>query len=171
MLAGLVSQDLNEKKYDAVRARLESAIKKFPSSPTVQMLAGNGFGAIGDHAKAEAAYQRLIQLDPGNMDAYGKMAVMYHGQGRLDEAKAKYEELAKHQEKPVAAMTLLGMIYNMQNDTKGASDHYQRALDLDRNAGVAANNLAWIYAESDADLDVALQLAQSAKAQFPDSLK
>ena len=56
------------------------------------MLAGNAYGAIGDHEKAEAAYQRLIQVDPGNMDAYGKLAIMYHGQQRLDEAKAKYEE-------------------------------------------------------------------------------
>jgi tetratricopeptide (TPR) repeat protein len=36
------------------------------------------------------------------------------------------------------------------------------------NAGVAANNLAWIYAEEGIQLDLALQLAQTAKAQLPE---
>src|SRR6185295_18219927 len=35
-------------------------------------------------------------------------------------------------------------------------------------AAVAANNLAWIYAEEGQNLDVALQLAQTAKAQLPE---
>ena len=34
---------------------------------------------------------------------------------------------------------------------------------------MAANNLAWIYAEDGTNLDQALQLAQTAKAQLPDS--
>ena len=167
-LAGLISQDVSEKKSDAVRARLESALAKSPKSPAVLMLAGNAYGAIGDHEKAEAAYQRLIQVDPGNMDAYGKLAIMYHGQQRLDEAKTKYEELARHQDKPVAAMTLLGMIFELQNDRKGARARYERALELDHNAGIAANNLAWIYADGNENLDIALQLAQTAKSQLPD---
>jgi Tfp pilus assembly protein PilF len=93
---------------------------------------------------------------------------LYHGQRRLDEAKAKYEELARHQDKPVVAMTFLGMISELQNDKKGARTRYERALELDHNAGIAANNLAWIFADSNENLDVALQLAQTAKAQFPD---
>jgi Flp pilus assembly protein TadD len=42
-------------------------------------------------------------------------------------------------------------------------------MALDPRAAVAANNLAWIHAESGANLDVALQLAQTAKASLPDS--
>jgi tetratricopeptide (TPR) repeat protein len=34
---------------------------------------------------------------------------------------------------------------------------------------VAANNLAWIYAEDGGNLDVALGLAQTAKSRLPDS--
>ena len=44
------------------------------------------------------------------------------------------------------------------------------ALVLDPQAAVAANNLAWDYAENGgASLDVALQLAQTAKARLPKS--
>ena len=41
-------------------------------------------------------------------------------------------------------------------------------LEIDPRAAVAANNLAWIYAQDGGNLDIALQLAQTAKSQLPD---
>ena len=40
-------------------------------------------------------------------------------------------------------------------------------MQLDPNAAVAANNLAWIYAESGTHLEVALQLARTAHSKLP----
>jgi tetratricopeptide (TPR) repeat protein len=42
-------------------------------------------------------------------------------------------------------------------------------LELDPSAPVAANNLAWTYAESGSNLDIALQLAQTAQRGLPES--
>ena len=42
-----------------------------------------------------------------------------------------------------------------------------RALGLEPNAAVAANNLAWLYASSGENLDAALQLAQAATRVLP----
>ena len=42
-------------------------------------------------------------------------------------------------------------------------------MQLDPEAAVAANNLAWIYSESGENLDVALQLAQTAKRKLPET--
>jgi tetratricopeptide (TPR) repeat protein len=39
---------------------------------------------------------------------------------------------------------------------------------MDPNAAVAANNLAWIYAEHGGSLDLALGFARTARAQMPD---
>ena len=44
-----------------------------------------------------------------------------------------------------------------------------RYLAIDSRAAVAANNLAWIYADRGDQLDVALQLAQTAKSALPNS--
>ena len=41
-------------------------------------------------------------------------------------------------------------------------------MQIDNSAPVAANNLAYIYAEEGGNLDVALQLAQTAKQKLPD---
>ena len=45
---------------------------------------------------------------------------------------------------------------------------FERALEIDPSAAVAANNLAWIYAENGGNLDVALDLALTAQRKLPD---
>ncbi len=49
-----------------------------------------------------------------------------------------------------------------------AIKEYEHALALDPNAAVSANNLAWLYAASNTNLDQALQLAQAAHQVLPD---
>jgi Flp pilus assembly protein TadD len=60
------------------------------------------------------------------------------------------------------------MIAELSGDVAAAQRGYEQALQVDRRAGVAANNLAWLYAEHGGNLDVALQLAQTAVARMPD---
>jgi tetratricopeptide (TPR) repeat protein len=50
-----------------------------------------------------------------------------------------------------------------------ARGRYEAILALDPSAAVAANNLAWIYAAEERDLDRALRLAQTATRLMPDS--
>jgi Flp pilus assembly protein TadD len=169
VLVGLLSADLTEKKYDAARTRLESALAASPKDPALLLLAGNTYIEMGDSPKAEAAFEGVLQVDPANIEAFSKLGVLYHSEGRLEEAKAKYEQLASRNDRPVAAMTLLGMIFELQKNPTEARAKYQRALALDSHAAVAANNLAWMYAASGENLDVALQLAQTAKAELPDN--
>jgi Flp pilus assembly protein TadD len=63
---------------------------------------------------------------------------------------------------------MLGMILQRQGKTAEAEQAYKKAVDIDPYAAVAANNLAWLYATAGKDLDVALQLAQSAKSRLVD---
>jgi tetratricopeptide (TPR) repeat protein len=93
---------------------------------------------------------------------------LYLAQNRLDAARAQFEKLVAVQEQPVGALTVLGMIDQMQNRTSDARQAFERALKLDAHAAVAANNLAWIYAENGGSLDIALQLAQVASTALPD---
>ena len=55
----------------------------------------------------------------------------------------------------------------VQHEEREAKPRYEKALELDSHAAVAANNLAQMYADGNENLDVALQLAQTAKAGLP----
>ena len=58
---------------------------------------------------------------------------------------------------------MIGMINAAQGDTATARAKYEQALAKNPSAGVAANNLAWLYAEG-GRLDEALALATEAQS-------
>ena len=61
------------------------------------------------------------------------------------------------------------MLYEAEGNRTEARRRYERVLQIDPNAAVAANNLAYLYADDGGNLDVALQLAQLARQKLPDS--
>ena len=98
---------------------------------------------------------------------YGALGQLYLAQGKLASARAEFETLAERSPKSVAALTMVGIILQVEGDVDGARDRFERVLRIDPEAAVAANNLAWIYTEHGGNLDVALQLAQSAQKRLP----
>src|SRR5436190_6261125 len=92
---------------------------------------------------------------------------MYYQQGRLDLARRELETYVNRAPNSVPANTMLGTILQLQGKKDDAKARYNKALQTDPRAAVAANNLAWIDATSNGNLDMALQLAQTAKSQLP----
>ena len=167
-LAGLNQLDLEEKRTDAVKARMTDALRTKPHDGGVLLLASRAYGSMGNLTLAENMLQKAIAADPNNLEAYGMLGRLYASQQRLDEATVQFEKLAEKQPKSVSAHTIVGMLLDMQNRTSEAREKYERALAVDPRAAVAANNLAWIYTETGGNLDMALHLAQTAKSQLPD---
>jgi Tfp pilus assembly protein PilF len=93
---------------------------------------------------------------------------LYVTQNRLDQAITEFEAMAKRQPRSVGAPTMVAMILQLQGKNAEAQRRYESVIQIDPRAPVAANNLAWMYAEGGGNLDVALQLAQVAKEQLPD---
>jgi len=63
---------------------------------------------------------------------------------------------------------MVGLILETQNRLGDAQAVYEKILTVSPRAVVAANNLAWLYAERGANLHVALNLAQAVAQQVPD---
>jgi tetratricopeptide (TPR) repeat protein len=168
-IAGLVSVDLAEKKNAAAISRIESQLAARPGDVDLMSLYGMALASVGDLTRAEATYQKVVEASPNNLDAYSRLAGIYLAQNRLDDARTRYEEIVKRDPKSVAAETMLGTILAQQNKSEESRKHFERALEIDPRTPVAANNLAWDYANNGGNLDVALQLAQTAKAVLPDN--
>jgi Flp pilus assembly protein TadD len=143
-------------------------LRSRPRDGAMLLLASRTYGSMGDLTTAEKLLQQAIAIDPNNLDAYGMLGRLYATQRRLGDATTQFEKLAERQPKSVSAHTITGILLDMQHRPDDARRKYERALEVDPRAAVAANNLAWIHAETGGNLDIALQLAQTAKAQLPD---
>jgi len=167
-LAGLVTVDLAEKKPEAARARVEQQLAKAPDDTTTLLMAARVYAAMGDGAKSENALKKVIEHDPSNLQAYGMLGQLYASQRRLPDALRNFEEVLKTQPRSVPTHTTVAILYEMDGKRSEARARYERVLQIDPTAAVAANNLAYIYAEDGGNLDIALQLAQTAKQKLPE---
>jgi tetratricopeptide (TPR) repeat protein len=167
--AGLVALDLSMRRADDARARVDSLVKNPGAKVPAVMLAARTYAALGDLKTSEQLLRRALAGDPSYLSAYAALGQIYAKQGRLDAALAEFDALVQRDPKAVAALTLSGMILEAQGKIPEAKGRFERVLQVDAEAPVAANNLAWLYAENGGNLDVALQLAQTAKRKLPDT--
>jgi tetratricopeptide (TPR) repeat protein len=167
-LSALAQMDLQDKHLETARARIDAAVKRNGKDGRTAALAGETYFALGDYAAAEPVLRQAIENDPGNLRPYGLLAHVLASQKRLAEGTREFETLAQRAPKSVGVQTFMAVLLHVQNRTEEARAQYQKVLDIDPRAAVAANNLAWMYAEEGQQLDIALQLAQTAKAQLPD---
>jgi putative PEP-CTERM system TPR-repeat lipoprotein len=167
-LDGLLRLDLAAKNRAAAIARLESALAKSQDNVDLLNLAGATFTAIGEYQRAENVLGRAAASTTSNFETFRQLANLFVRQGRLDQAKRQFGDLAaRRPESSAGAETMLGIIADLQDKPDEAIRAYKSALEHDPQAAVAANNLAWLYAKRSSNLEVALQLAQTAKAQLP----
>ena len=168
-LNGLIALDFAERRPDAAKSRIAERVRDEKAPVDLLMLGGRTYMAAGESAEAEKMYRRVLVTDPSFLPAYSALAQLYLKERRLNEALAEFDSLAKRDRKPVAALTASGMILETQGKKSEARQRYERALATDPAAAVAANNLAWMHAEAGENLDVALQLAQTAYSKLPEN--
>jgi tetratricopeptide (TPR) repeat protein len=168
-VSGLVALDLRAGDVAAVRRRVTERVAGPAPRPDMLLLGARAHASMGELEVAEGLLMRAIEVDSTLLPAYSMLGQVYLKQNRLDEARREFENMASRETKPVAALTMSGMILQAQGDVSQARDRFERALAVDPRAAVAANNLAWIQAEAGENLDIALQLAQTAVAASPDT--
>jgi tetratricopeptide (TPR) repeat protein len=167
-LRGQVALDVIEKRPERALALLEQRLEVSANDSSLLMLAAWLHQMTGDRARRESALVQIVQIDPSNQEAFLELAKLYIDQKRLDQALARFQKLT-HGPAAAGAQTMLGLIFEAQNKPVEAKAAYEKALALADESAVAANNLAWLYAQTGESLDSALQFAQTATRLQPDS--
>ncbi len=162
---GIIAAQVAERKFDAARKQI-AEWDAIASDPQVKVLSAQVELAAGNMKAAEQTLKALIASDASQLDAYDLLGRVYASQGKVEDAVQQYEALARRSPSGAAgARTMIGMLQEARKDREGARRAYEQALESDPHAGVAANNLAWIYA-ADGKLDEALRLATIAQASL-----
>jgi len=167
-LTGLVALDLGSNSVRAALDRLNAYLVKSPNDAGGWFLAAKAYTMVGEELQAERALMKTIQLDPGRVQAFAMLGNLHASRGKLDIALQQFQNWATREPKSIAAQTMVGLTLERLNRVPEAKLAYERLLAADRHAAIAANNLAWLYAETGGNIDQATDLAQMAKSQAPD---
>jgi tetratricopeptide (TPR) repeat protein len=159
---------------DEAIARCDSSLQKIKDQPDLQAviynLKGKLYLAKKDMTLAEKSFKSAIISDANYLSPYYSLAKIYFSEGREDTAIRQYENAIEsnsgsQQELP---NMMLGIIFSMKKQFNLAELHYRKALEINPDFAPAANNLAYLLAEQDRNLDEALRLAQAARKILPD---
>lgn len=122
------------------------------------------YSAEKDIASQENELSRSIANDPNYLPSYSSLAALLVSRNQTADAIAQYQKVVAM--KPSAPVyTLLGILEDSRSNTAEAERNYRQALDLAPDSPIAANNLAWLIAENQGNLDEALQLATASVAK------
>lgn len=166
-LSGLVAVDLAQRRPAAAAARVDNYLEKMPNEPGLLMLAARAYTAAGDTARAQGFLERVTRLEPANTAASSMLGRVYLAQNKLDQARQTFEDVTRRQPQDVNSQLVVAMILEAQGQTAAARKSYESILERDPNSAAAANNLAWLYAQSGGDLQKAGDLAQRARRLMP----
>jgi tetratricopeptide (TPR) repeat protein len=172
-LALVVAYDVREKKFDEALKACEAHKKKVVDSQAnlaqIEYLEGNIFLAKKETKLAQERFKKAMDTDPNLAAPYLALAQIYVREKKYDEAVAEYESILAKNPKYLAGYMSIGTIHDLKGDGAEAEKYYRKALEIKKDFGPAANNLAWNLADRGGNIDEALTYAQIAKEQMPDS--
>ena len=104
---------------------------------------GLNFAAQQNTASAEAAFRKVIEIDPNFAEAYANLGSLLANQNNLAEAVPYFETAIRLKPKVPEFYYMLGKVLSAQNKRAEAVESVKKARDLYRNQGKtqAANKL------------------------------
>jgi tetratricopeptide (TPR) repeat protein len=168
-LTGLINVYAKQNRLDQAHARVDEAIAVRPADPSLHYLKAQIYGYQRDVQNAEAELRKAIEIKPDYLAAYFALGALYINTQQQDRAIAEYRKVIDRSQN-ATAYTMIGMLEDSRKNFDAAAENYRKALEIDpNNSVIAANNLAWIYAEyGKGNLDEAVRLAQGVVGKFPE---
>ena len=167
-LNGLITLYANQKDLAKAHARIDQSLGTYPNIAALHFLKANVYAYEQNPQMVEAELRRSIEIDQNYLAAYSSLANLYIRAKQEDRAIAEYQKIVSLRPENATAYTMIGILEDQRKNFDAAADNYRKALDKDPNAVIAANNLAWLYAETGkGNLDEAVRLAQGVVQKHP----
>ena len=150
-------------------ALVQQYVSTNPNDANGHQILGVQYASAKNYSAAQTEFEREIQLDPNNMQAYLSLGKVF--EASLDKAVLQSHSTRKHsiyKPKHAPLATMVGNLYLEEGNLETARKYYEQALSADPNFPVAIANIAWVDAQEDKNLDVALGMAQKAKSLMPE---
>ncbi|MFZ0463256.1 MAG: tetratricopeptide repeat protein [Candidatus Acidiferrum sp.] len=167
ILRAYVNFLISQKQQPKAEALIAQFLVQNPNDLDAHLMMGQVQEQAKNYAAAQSETEKAVQLSPKNASGYLQLGQIYRDQHNNDAALQAYQQGMALTAPSAPIMTVIGNIYIDEGNLTKASEVFQKALNIDPNFAIAENNLAWVYAQQGQNLDVALSLAQTAKAKNP----
>jgi tetratricopeptide (TPR) repeat protein len=168
-LTGLVNVAFAQKQPATALRVVQDQIAKVPANSGFYVLLGEVELRNQDSAKAEQALQKAVDLDKNNVTAFLMLSSVQVSLGSVDQAIAGYHSALQANPRDIRIYVALGSLLETRNQWQEAEDLYKKALEIQPDYALAANNLAYLMLEHGGNVNVALSLAQVGRKGMPDS--
>lgn len=149
---------------------IQDEVSRNPERLDLQRELANAQVAASQFSAAIGTYQQLIGKvkNPKQQSAlYAQLGRAYHLSGDLPHSLEAYEKSRNGTPDTAPVMRDLAMLYEEGGKKDTAKKYYEAALRIDSTDPLALNNLAYMIAENDGDLNEALAYAQRARQKLP----
>jgi len=170
ILSELIQGYIQQKRHDAAIAVCRKRIAENPQDVFALNLLGWVYTDMKNFQEAEGSLQKAIEMQPLWPAPHTNLANLYLLQGRKAEAAANFEAAINANPRDPAGYLSLALLYERDKDFPNAMKVYERALKENPSFWFAANNLAFLLAETSTkkeDLTRAKDLAEEAIKQRP----
>ena len=161
--------DVSDKHPESAIARVQALIVNFPKRSDLYDQLAELQRVTKDLAGAQASAETAMKLNPSDSDAIVIYSRALIENGNAAKAVATWQQWTTDHPKDAQANIILGSLLESQGDRDKAIASYKKALEIQPDQPVAANNLAYLMVESGQNIDVALSLAQTARRSLPNS--
>jgi tetratricopeptide (TPR) repeat protein len=160
-----------KKEFQTAILKCDKKLEEYQDSPElmaiVHNLKGGLFLAQHKTKQAEESFKNALKENPNFLQPYYSLGRIYLMEKKEDQAIAQYKTVLEKNPKQTAPHMLLGIMYDIQKKFDLSEKHYRAALDINPDFAPAANNLAYLLATQDKNINEALQFAQKAKEKLP----
>jgi Flp pilus assembly protein TadD len=170
LLTELVQTQIQQKKHGAAISVCIKRIEDNPRDIFAYNLLGWVYTDMKNYQEAEAALKKAIELQPLWPAPHTNLANLYLLQGRKKEAADGLQAAISANPKDSSAYLSLALLFERDKDYPNAMQIYERALKENPGFWFAANNLAFLIAETNTaktGLERAKTLVEEALKQRP----
>jgi len=176
-LTGLINVMNGQKQFAAAHQRIDKAIAdnglnadQSKLLPALIFIKAQTFAAEGNSEAAQTEFLKAIEIDANYLPAYSAYASLLMDKQQIDRALEQYQKILSIRPSDSATYTLIGVLEDGRNNPQAAEDNYRKALEINPEMPIAANNLAWVISESEqGNMDEALQFARAAVEKVPNN--
>lgn len=179
---GLQTIKLAQGKHDEAIQAMQDLVQKNPNVLMLRyQLAGFETAGAAQEAKTNPArakqlfqqaadnYKTILKTSANSADIWLRLGALQRALGQDDAALASFEQAGNADPNSADAFLNKGMVLENLGKKKEATDAYNRTLGIDPQNTLALNNLAYMSAEANTNLDQAMTYAERAKSRVPNS--